>query len=263
MIRPKIGVQLYNFRDYTKTEKDLDETLAKLEVMGVEHIQVSAIGPIPAEKQRDIYQKHNMKVCVTHKPLDRILDDTENLIEEHKIIGCDAIGLGYVPVEFRDTVEKSREFIEKLSVAAKKIKENGMTFNYHNHDFEFKKLHDSDLTFFDLLVDETNSDEFHFIPDIGWIHFTKTNPVDVLKRINGRVKVLHFKDYTYHENGDMNYQCLGEGLTNLKECYEASCELDIPYLLYEHDEGWENNDPFAACEKSFKYMQKLDASYKK
>ena len=45
----------------------------------------------------------------------------------------------------------TQEFLEAVNSFSGKLKANGMTFNYHNHDFEFQKL-DNGMTMIDYLI---------------------------------------------------------------------------------------------------------------
>ena len=258
MSGPMMGIQLYTLRDFIQTAPDFDAALARLQAMGVTDVQISAIGDIPAETQRDILRKHNMKVCVTHKSLERMQNDLAGLIAEHKTINCDALGLGSAPGEYRGSAEKVREFIAIATGIGKELKKHGMTFNYHNHDFEFQPLPEGG-TMMDLLLSETDPETFRFIPDVMWAHYAGQDPAELLYKMKGRVKVLHFKDYVINEAGERKFVSLGRGKTNLKDCYEAAKVLGIPYIMYEQDTDWENGDPFVSTEASWDYMRRLAA----
>lgn len=257
MKKPVVGIQLYTLRDFIQTAPDFDATLARLEGWGVTDVQISAIGDIPADVQRDVLRKHGMRVCVTHKSLDRMRGDLQGLIEEHKTINCDALGLGSAPGEFRGSAEKVREFINITNEIGRELKKHGMTFNYHNHDFEFQPL-DNGQTMMDLLLTETDPETFFFIPDVMWISYAGADPVEVLNKMKGRVKVIHFKDYVRDENGERRFVDLGEGLTPLEDCYKAACELEMPYIMYEQDNDWGDGDAFLSTERSWAYLCSLD-----
>lgn len=261
MIKPIMGIQLYTLRDCIQTAEDFDSTLERLEKMGVADVQISGIGDIPAQKQAEILKKHNMKVCVTHKSYDRMLTDLDTMIDEHKIIDCDAMGIGSAPQNSRGSMGEVREFIKKSDEIGKKLKEKGMTFNYHNHHFEFFKLADMNCNMMDLLLEETNPEYFKFIPDVAWIHYAEKNPAELLKKMKGRVKVIHFKDYVIGAGRERKFVSLGKGIVNLKECYETACELEIPYIMYEQDCDWKDGDPFKSTEESWAYMNELLNSY--
>lgn len=256
MSKPKLGIQLYTLRDFCQNADDFNSTLAYLADLGVKDVQISAIGPIAPETQKEILTKNNMSVCVTHKPLDRFINDTENLIEEHKTIACNSLGLGAAPDEYRYTKKAVDAFIDKINTISEKLKANGMTFNYHNHDFEFQTM-DNGETMIDYLINNTDPSVFHFIPDVAWIHFAGADPVEYLRKMKGRVKVCHFKDYVIID-GERKFCTLGEGKVDLKACYEACKELGIPYIMYEQDIDWIDGDAKKATKLSWEYMQTLE-----
>ncbi len=255
MNKPVLGIQLFTLRDYCQNSEDFDSILSYLSTLGVSDVQISAIGPIDAKIQKEILDKYKMKVCVTHKPLDRYVNDTDALIEEHKIIDCYALGLGAAPDESRGTKAAVDAFIEKVNTFSVKLKANGMTFNYHNHDFEFNTM-DNGETMIDYLIENTDPEVFNFIPDVAWIHYAGADPVEYLKKMKGRVKVCHFKDYIIVD-GQRKFCTLGEGKVDLKACYEACKELDIPYIMYEQDCDWIDNDAKKATKLSWEYMNKI------
>ena len=257
MKKPVMGIQLYTLRDHIQNAEDFDSTLARLETIGVTDVQISAIGDFPAEIQGEIVRKHNMNVCVTHKGFDRMLTDLDAMIEEHRKIGCDAMGIGSAPSEGRGNCVNVRSFIRKAEGVGANLREKGMTFNYHNHDFEFEKLDDTDICMMDLLLNESDPELFHFIPDVAWIDYAGADPVDILKKMKGRVKVLHFKDYIIDEENVRHFVSLGKGVVDLKACYKAACELEIPYIMYEQDNDWVDNNPFKAVDESWAFMQSL------
>lgn len=257
MKKPVMAIQLYTLRDHIKTAEDFDSTLKRLKEMGVNDVQISGIGDIPAEIQKEILDKYDMNVCITHKSIDWMRDDIDGIMAHHKTIGCDAIGIGSAPEESRGNSNAIRKFIAETNEIGKKFKENGLTFNYHNHHFEFYKLGDYAHCMMDMLIEETDPEYFYFIPDVAWIHYGGQDPVEVLKKLKGRVKVLHFKDYYIDENGYRKFCSLGQGIVNLKECYDIACELEIPYIAYEQDCDWKDGDPFKSTEESWAYMQSL------
>lgn len=59
----ELGAQLFTLRDYTQTEQDLDFSLGEVAKMGYKTVQLSAVGPIPAEKLREL--------CDQARPEDR------------------------------------------------------------------------------------------------------------------------------------------------------------------------------------------------
>lgn len=257
MRRPIPGIQLYTLRDHTKTAEDFDTTLGRLAALGVKDVQLSAVGPIDAAVQRKIMDKYEIRPCVTHRPFGRIRDDLPALIEEHRILGCDALGLGWAPQEQRESEQDARAFVQTLQRAADTLARHGMTLHYHNHDFEFAPLPGSDKSLMDLMLSETDPASFGFIPDVAWAHFAGLDPAAFLQMLRGRVKVVHFKDYVPGQNGRPQFVSLGQGVVDLKACYDVCCELEMPFVMYEQDDSWTNGDPFVATEESWRFLQEL------
>ncbi len=258
MIKPKLGVQLYTLRDYCNNPANFKDTIKHIKNLNCNLVQVSGIGKdeaIPAEFQKEVFEAEGVKCCVTHIPLDRILNETDKVIEEHKLIGCNHIGLGWVGEEYRGTSENMDKLFSDLAPALEKFKANGMTFNYHNHDFEFETLDNGQLMI-DYMIENTDAEVFHFTPDVAWIEISGYSAVEYLNKMKGRIDVCHFKDYV-RIDGERKFVTLGEGAVDLKACYNACCELDIPYIVYEQDCDWVNDDALEATKLSYEYMVKI------
>ncbi|MCR5041440.1 MAG: hypothetical protein K6C36_04985, partial [Clostridia bacterium] len=90
-----------------------------------------------------------------------------------------------------------------------------------------------------------------------WIDVGGKDPCDYLRKLRGRVKVVHFKDYDYDENGNRHFTSLGKGRVDLNACFRVCQDLRIPYIVYEQDGDWTDGDPFKATEESWAYMQEL------
>lgn len=134
----KIGAQLYTVRDFCQTEGDLACSLEKIAKMGYTTVQVSGIGKIDPLRLRELCDENGLSIVLTHNDPNRIINDTDRLIEEHNILGCDYIGLGAMPPKYQNFfwVEHfARDFREP----AKKIAAAGKLLMYHNHNFEFEK----------------------------------------------------------------------------------------------------------------------------
>lgn len=250
----KYGIQLYTLRDRCKTIEDIDLTLAELHDVGVRDIQVSGIGKVDWSLLAKTVKKYDMSVCVTHTPFERMIEETDKVIDEHIMLGCDCIGLGSMHGEHN--AEGTREFIRLITPAAKRMRERGMHMAYHNHSFEFEK--DEGKTIFERLIEDIDPDLLWFTPDVAWMQIAGENPAEYLKKLRGRVKVLHFKDYKIGDTEDNPHPFteLGKGVVDLKACNEAAKELGIPYIMYEQDNNW-TKDPMTSSIESFRYMMSL------
>ena len=119
MKKPIMAIQLYTLRDYIQTAADFDSTLARLAAMGVKDVQISGIGDIPAETQKEILEKHGMRVCVTHKSFEW-MKTSRNLAWEKLRVGghvCATGGLG-----LRSSNSKGQRRRETVITVTKRIR---------------------------------------------------------------------------------------------------------------------------------------------
>ena len=159
----KIGAQLYTLRDFCKNPDDFSETLKKVADIGYTTVQVSGTCAYTAEWLRDELNKNGLTCGITHFSFDRILNETEAVIEEHKTFGCSYIGIGGMP----GGTAKYAEFIAepKLRPAMDKIAAAGCLFMYHNHNGEYETVLDDGRPVMFHLSDEFTPAQMGFTLD--------------------------------------------------------------------------------------------------
>ena len=67
-----------------------------------------------------------------------------------------------------------------LTRAGKILKENGLTFCYHAHGYEFQPYENG--TLLDYIIKNTNPEYVSFEMDVFWIQFGGGDPVALLKK---------------------------------------------------------------------------------
>ena len=103
-----IAIQLYTLRQFTKTADDLARTFARVKKMGYDAVQVSAIGKVITPQEVAAALKNEGLACVaTHMPLDRLRDQTADVIAEHKSWGCEYVALGHANFRTADGWRRS------------------------------------------------------------------------------------------------------------------------------------------------------------
>ncbi len=249
----KLGAQLYTLRDYIQNYEDCEATFKYLNDIGINVIQISGIGPIPAEKVAYLCEKYNMDVCVTHTSFDRMRTDLDTVMKEHKMLGCDTLGIGAMPDEFRKDADSINEFIKITSEIGKRMHDNGLQFAYHNHSFEFAKL-ENGRRIMDVLIEDTKPEEFGFIGDTYWFQHGGVNPCEYIEKIAGRMKVCHFKDYTI-KNFTPTFTEIGTGNLNLDAMYNSCKKTGVKYIVIEQDIC--EIDPRESMAISFKNLNEI------
>lgn len=251
----EIGAQLFSLRNFIKNGQDIDSTFGKIKEMGYTCVQFSGATFEPYEL-KDIIDKYNLPVYLTHVDATRISEDTENVIKEHKIIGCQNIGLGAMPhaFPFMGDIEEVDEFVKKFSTAAQKIKDAGLKFFYHNHDFEFRKLKNGQ-TIFDYLVE--NAPDFNFTLDTYWVQRGGVALLEYIEKLSGRIECVHLKDMQTVKEGGQKFAPVGVGVINWGAVLPAFIKSGTKYAFVEQDDAVDYPDPFAQLGKSADNLKKM------
>jgi sugar phosphate isomerase/epimerase len=249
----KIAAQLYTVREFTQTDKDFKETIKKVAAIGYPGVQLSAHGPIPAQFIADTCAEYGVEIVNTHSPPPRILNDTDNLIAEHKLYKATQIGIGSMPTEYRGSVAGIKKFAEDYLPAAKKIKDSGLRFAYHNHAFEFVKF-DGKLML-DYIVEAFAEADIQVILDTYWVQAGGADPAFWIRKLSGRVPRIHFKDMTIEGQNEQRFAPIGSGNLNWPAIIEACRASAVEWAIVEQDNSYDK-DAFDCLAESYKFLAK-------
>ena len=244
----RIGAQLYTLRDFCKTAEDLDKTFEKISNIGYKTVQVSGIGPIPADVVKETADKHNLEIVCTHRGMEDFINNLDKLIEDHHTMGCKIAGIGAMPAEYR---EDPIGFVEVISPIAKRLREEGIQFAYHNHAFEFRKK--DGKYFMDYMIKNSDPDNFKFIVDTYWLAIAGQDPAEFIEKLGDRVAAVHFKDLTLDLNTPIMAEVM-EGNLNWEKIFAACEKSGAQYALVEQDICQRN--PFESMEISYNNLLK-------
>ena len=248
----KLGAQLFSLRKFIKTPEDIRTTFEKVKAMGFDNVQFSGGGPIEAHELKAISEDTGLPIVCTHSAPDRILNDTEALIEEHKIFGCPVIGYGCMPKEFRKGERDVMEFFEELKTPVEKILNSGLRFAYHNHAFEFEDI--GGIHTYDLLIEEFP--ELNFILDTYWVKYGGYDYLSYIEKIgNARMTNVHFKDMKDEPRGKI-VPC-GTGVIDFAPVVKLCDKLGIPNALVEQDTAPKTGDSYGQMRISYNNLKKL------
>lgn len=206
----KLAAQLYTVREFTKTDDEVKRTLARVREMGYEAVQISAFQAYNPKNIAAGLRENGLSVCATHTPLDRILHETDKVIEEHRLFGTRYVGLGWFRGESLADYEK---LLADLAPAVEKIHAAGLTFLYHNHAHELIKYNGVRPLF--MMKEKTQAGKFDFLPDLYWLQTAGCSPEAVLQDFKGRTPVIHLKDMRVPPK---------EGMTNMAEIFEGNMD---------------------------------------
>jgi len=253
MSKMKKAAQLFTVREFVRTPSDIKESFKKIKSIGYDAIQVSAIGLIEHQHLKDLADSAGLTICATHIGFDRLKNELEDVIKQHKIWECKYVGLGAMPAEYRKSQEGYIEFSKLASGYAKTLAENGLRFIYHNHNFEFVKF--NGITGMEMLLNETDPETFDFEIDTYWIQAGGANPVDWIRKVRSRMRVVHFKDMGAELDFKSIMAEVGEGNMNWHAIIDACHDIGVEWCAVEQDIC--KRDPFESLAISLKNLKEF------
>ncbi|MBQ8850067.1 MAG: sugar phosphate isomerase/epimerase [Clostridia bacterium] len=252
----KAGLNLFSIRNLLDTEEHFLETAYKLKEMGYSYAQFSGM-PFDADMIARVSTAAELPIVLTHVPMDRIINDTDALMEEHARFGCKNIGLGMMPVATIVNKDEVRKTIEALDRAGEKMEKNGFGFFYHHHHFEFYK-HDGE-TVFDYII--KNAPHINFTLDSYWLQFGGVNICETVDKLKGRIECVHMKDYmiALKENTEKvgvepRFAPVGDGSIDFAAFVEHAKAAGAKYFLVEQDNAATLPDTLGQVERSIRYI---------
>lgn len=254
-----IGAQLFTLREHCKTLEDLENSLTRVAQMGYKAVQLSGVCEYDADWMKALLDRLGLVAPVTHTAPQKLLGDLDQVIADHTTFGADYIGLGSAPkilekkepIPLQDVWEL---FLKDFTLVAKKIAASGKRFFYHHHAAEFAKLPDGRL-FIDALCERFTPEELGIIVDTYWVQAGGSDPAAWIRKLNGRIKCIHFKDMAYsHEDRAIRMAAIGDGNINWDSVFAAVRDCDIEYAFVEQDKCY-GEDPFECLERSLKFIR--------
>ncbi len=201
----KVGLILYSVRD--EMAKDAIDTVKKVGELGYKYIETcnhNAINDpgcgfgIPAGQLKETLDQFGTKVISTHIfPLEKA--DLDKVAEYNHIVGNHNI---VNPMGQFSTYDDLMQQCEQFNAIGKKLHEEGLTFIYHNHEFEYRTFNGK--TIMEYLYDNTDPDYLSFELDTFWTMRGAKNPVEMIKKFGKRIKLIHQKDFAWDSLQEIN-----------------------------------------------------------
>ena len=153
------------------------------------------------------------------------------------------------------TAEGWSKFGEELQAIGKPFQDAGLTFGYHNHDFEFATF-DGKYAM-DLLLEAGSA--LNVEADVAWIVRGKADPAVWLEKNSDRIIAVHVKDIApAGENADEDgWADAGHGVVPWKQLWPVvRNKTKAGYFIAEHDNP---NDIDRFASRSIAFIKSLGA----
>lgn len=260
LLKDAPGAVSYTFRQ--DLGKDVPGTLDKIKAMGITNLEFSGwFGQTP-EQLRALLDARGMRCTSIGVGYSDLLKNPDGVIAQAKAVGAEFVRIGSIPHpgDFKDLkADVVKQAAVDFNIFGKKLKENGLTFCYHNHGPEFQSGKElGETTFFDYLMKNTDPKSVFFEIDVMWVYWPGANPVELLKKYPKRFKLMHVKNVKKGlERGgkSINFTPVGDGQIDMDAVLRTAQKTAIKYYYIEDESPAQYIDTQVPI--SVRYMNEL------
>jgi sugar phosphate isomerase/epimerase len=243
-----VGLQLYTVRD--AMERNPADALARISKIGYKYVELASYadgkfyGYAPVEFKK-IVGDLGMEILSSHTQVEAkgiTLDNAKKMAEDHALLGAKYCIQPWINDEDRN-IATYQKMVSDWNKIGEIMKQNGLKFGYHNHNFEFNTL-DGKVPYFDIFLAELDKELVTMEIDLFWLAKAGQNPVEIFNKYPGRFELFHLKDeYTtetpYYEVTSIDQAPVGEGKINFKDILAAKDVAGMKYMIVEQDCSFE------------------------
>jgi sugar phosphate isomerase/epimerase len=216
------GMVSYTYREEFK--RDLPGTLDKIKALGITDLEFSNLFGQTAAEIRRLLDARGMVCSSFGVSYDDLCNQTAEVAKDAATLGAKFVRVAWLPNRQPFTLEFAHKTAAEFNRIGEQLRDQGLTFCYHNHGYEF--VPEGNGTLFDVLMAETNPQDVSFELDILWAHLPGANPAQLLGKYGSRFKLMHLKDLRRGVKGDFSGKTAVENDVAL-----GTGQLDLPAIL--------------------------------
>jgi len=227
---PDISYQLYGSRNWA-----LDETFSMLAQAGYK--EVEGYGGIYSnvDALERAMGETGLLMTTGHIGLSDLESDPAGAVALAKGLGITGMFAPHIDADERPNDIAGWEYFgQKLAEAGKPIQDAGISFGWHNHDFEMVDLGGGVMPF-DLIAQA--SPDLALELDIGWVIRAGRDAVPLIEKYGTQITAVHVKDIApagecVDEDG---WADVGHGVVDWAPIHAALQKAGIDRYVVEHD----------------------------
>lgn len=273
------AVQQFQLRTVIGTQEKAENTLRLMKEAGYDGIELcgfmikkmpvmvralTRLAGMPMGKSGNLdweklIKASGLKVVSVHEDLGSILRAPEEMIAEAERFGTDKIVVtGMYRFDFSDK-EEVLKLARQLNQAGQLLLEGGISFLYHNHNCEFRKV-EPHKTAYRLLMEETDPDLVNFEFDSYWPTEAGADALRLMEELGERLKLYHINDRGTRVKGKTgsilksDSMELGYGNMNLQAMVETAGRNGAEAVILESHRNWAEKSPIKSFQMSAGFM---------
>lgn len=233
------GMEAYTYRHSFK--KDVAATLDTIKALGFTDLE-SGTNPegLTPEVFRKMLDERGIRCSSVGVGYETLVQDPAEVARKAKVLGARYVMVAWIPHQKTFTLADAQKAAADFNRAGKVLKEQGLTFCYHTHGYEFQPYQNG--TLFDYLVQNTNPADVSYEMDIMWVYHGGQDPAQLLLKYPDRWKLMHLKDLRKGVKGDLtggtsteNDVALGTGQLNIPAILKAAKKVGIQHYYIEDE----------------------------
>jgi sugar phosphate isomerase/epimerase len=249
-----IGIQLYTIRDLVK--EDFTGTLSLISDIGYRSVEAAGYsnrkfyGYMPKE-YKAIVEDYGLIPLSSHSMFSPA--DAQKTIDDTLEAGMSYLVIPSLPKEKRQTTDDYKRIADDFNSIGERCNKSGLSFGYHNHAFEFKKL--NGVVPYNILLENTEPDFVMMQLDLYWVVYGGYNPVEYFQMYPGRFKLWHVKDMD--DTAEMESTEVGKGIINFQQIFRKQKQAGLEYVFVEQESF--KREPEESIAISYHYLKNLTA----
>lgn len=239
----EIGLQMGSFRELFR--QDVRTAFARMKELGIKELEGGGTRGMSREEYKKLLKEYDLKIVATGAPFEKLedKDSLQRIINNAKDLGASYVVCYWIPHDGDNfTFQDMKRAVTVFNSAGKTMKEQGLTFAYHAHGYEFRPYSEGKGTMFEYMMDNTNPDYVSYQMDVFWIKNPGQDPVALLKKYPDRWKMLHLKDRRIGTPNNLNGRqdkesnvVLGTGDVGIAEIMKTAKALGIKHYFIEDE----------------------------
>lgn len=225
-------LELYGYKDRSFFGRTVGEFKADLDAAGLRALSTHTSRALSAEE------------LAAGGPCEETMAWWRDCIEDHKALGCEYIVCPSMPRDV--TLGELQVYCDYFNAIGKLCADNGVSFGYHNHSFEFAKV-DGQVKY-EYMIQHTDPNYVLFEMDVYWTCMGQAYPVELFNKYPGRFRLLHVKDHAE----------LGQsGMVGFESIFDSADKAGMEHYFVELEKSL-IGDIMESCKVSAEYLRDAD-----
>lgn len=243
----KTGIQVSSLRPLLRTKEQVEAAFEKMAQMGVDTVQLQWIDPsVPSPFIAAALARHGIRSVSVQDFSTEVLQNMGYFLDLNARTGGEWLTLSRVPDRTRAGLERFARQLEDLRDRAAELDQR---LAFHPVAADFTPI--GGICPVEFLMERLKW--LDLCPDLYHIHKAGLPIPDFLRRWQGRICMVHFKDHRCLPDGSEKLVPAGQGDIDWTGAAAACLETGVPWAFVEQ-ETWDS-DPYDCLREALDWLR--------